>query len=86
MRANAFGLYDMLGNVWEWVNDWYKSYQKSSSSDPQGPTSGTLRVTRGGCWYNYPVSVRVSARDHGYPRAARNGLGLRCVADVAPGP
>jgi formylglycine-generating enzyme required for sulfatase activity len=80
-RANGFGLYDTLGNVWEWVNDWYDDdyYQNSSSQDPSGPASGQFRVLRGGSWLDSPRGLRVS--DHGryYPldRVASNGL--RCA-------
>src|ERR1019366_6872059 len=66
-RANGFGLYDVLGNVTEWVNDWYdeKYYQISPSQDPTGPTSGTLHVLRGGSWYNAPGVIRASRRNGG---------------------
>jgi formylglycine-generating enzyme required for sulfatase activity len=81
-RANGFGLYDMLGNVYELVNDWYheKYYQSSPSQDPQGPGSGRYRVLRGGSWHNYVcygwVSVpRVSFR-HSFVRVS---FGVRIV-------
>jgi hypothetical protein len=83
-RANAFGLYDMLGNVWEWVNDWYDQnyYQNSPSQDPTGPASGQKRVLHGGSWLNGPRSVRVSLRN-GYNPGSRNvGVGFRCGGEV----
>ena len=51
-KANAFGLYDMHGNVLEWCSDWYKRkyYAESPTDDPMGPTSGSYRVARGGSW------------------------------------
>ncbi len=82
-RVNGFGLFDMLGNVWEWVNDWCDQnyYQSSPSQDPTGPTSGTLRVLRGGSWVVYPRFVRVSFRT-GFDPAYRFDVGLRCAREV----
>lgn len=64
---NAFGLYDMHGNLWEWCQDWYDEsyYAKSPVNDPQGPTSGNYRVMRGGCWDDTTVYYRSASRlDH----------------------
>ncbi len=83
-RANGFGLYDMLGNVNEWVNDWYdeKYYRQSPSQDPAGPTSGWGRVLHGGHWYNHPNWVRVSHRFFIQPKSQDNDQGFRCVGEV----
>ena len=85
-RANEFGLYDTLGNVAQWVSDWYDPdyYQNSPSEDPRGPSTGKLRVLRGGSWFDLPVYLRVSYR-HRFDPDARDsgGLTFRCVRQVA---
>jgi len=79
LLPNAFGLYDMHGNVWEWCEDWYDSgyYDSSPSSDPPGPTSGSIRVQRGGSWIISATFCRSANRYRDYPSCADNIIGLR---------
>ncbi len=82
-QPNTWGLYDMLGNVWEWVSDWYDDYPSLAVTDPVGPREGTLKVYRGGAW-NVPASLtRIPVRRFADPedtQAARGAwLGLRLV-------
>ena len=83
-RANGFGLNDILGNVWEWVSDWYDQnyYVNSPSNDPQGPAAGQLRVLRGGSWYSLPRNLRVSPRVRFTPANRDFNLGFRCGGEV----
>jgi formylglycine-generating enzyme required for sulfatase activity len=77
--ANAFGMYDMLGNVWEWCNDWYGStyYSASPSADPVGPSSGSYRVLRGGIWGSDGDNCRSSDRYYGAPGSRNYFFGFR---------
>jgi formylglycine-generating enzyme required for sulfatase activity len=83
-RANGFGLYDILENAWEWVNDWYEEnyHENRPFQDPTGPASGELRGLRGGSWVSLPEVVRVSFRGGDDPGRRDHSNGLRCGGEV----
>ena len=77
-RANAWGLYDMLGNVWEWCRDGRRNYREETERDPIGPDGGS-RVIRGGAWFNDARYVRAAYRGADSPGVRRYYLGFRCA-------
>ena len=80
--SNRFGLYDMLGNVSEWVQDWYGPYAGGVVADPTGPASGTYRGLRGGSWNTGLKAVRSAFRDRAQPHSRNSDVGLRLVRTV----
>jgi len=78
---NGYGLYDMAGNIWEWVGDWYDvhNYGSSSSDNPQGPLSGVYRVLRGGSWLSDPSGLRAAHRIRNVPNGRGYSLSFRCA-------
>ena len=81
LHANGFGIYDMGGNVWEWVNDFYGPFENVSQTNPTGPVSGNFRVIRGGAWNVTPGMCRASERWYAAPAIKGFNLGLRVARD-----
>jgi formylglycine-generating enzyme required for sulfatase activity len=83
-KANAWGLHDMHGNVWEWCQDWYGGYPVAEVTNPRGPKEAPVRVIRGGGWDDYAWYCRAALRIALEPLHRLSYLGFR-VAAVPPG-
>jgi len=84
LGVSAFGIWDMCGNVGEWVGDWYevKYYARSPEANPPGPLDGTARVYRGGGYHTNRIDIRAAARHSASPNAYHGYIGFRCARDI----
>ena len=79
---NAWGLYDLSGNIWEWVWDWYGAYPAAAGTDPIGPRTGQYRVLRGGAWLIVAVFARVAYRGSDVPGNRNRYVGFRVARSL----
>lgn len=82
--ANPWGLFDMLGNVWEWCADWFGPYDAGVTQDPRGPRRGVKRIMRGGSWHSPAFRMRAATRDASYPANRIDRIGFRLARSATP--
>ena len=84
--AAPSGLYDIIGNAWEWVSDFYAPYPKDPVTDPRGPATGTQRIVRGGAWLDNEIALLVPSHRHEAPADIYSySIGFRLVREVKAG-
>ncbi len=77
-----FGMYDLAGNAWEWVADWYSAtFPRGESQNPKGPDSGTAKVIRGGGWMDPADRITTTKRMYLNPNESLQDIGFRCARD-----
>jgi len=86
LGQSRYGIYNLAGNVWEWVSDWYSDayYRSSPQDNPQGPDTGKEKVLRGGSWKDDYVEMRSMNREAENPAYSSNVIGFRCARDAEP--